>query len=142
MSDERRVIDLKSRKPFAQARAEETKRKRAATRKAKKDAADAVMSHREAVIETLEGMIKMVRAGELEGLVCVMRNPATKLFMTDVVMDDRIIPPNDLHAYVGVIETLKLELADSAAANAPALLIGGEVVDPTMQPDEGEWEEE
>ncbi|OCP21917.1 MULTISPECIES: hypothetical protein [unclassified Ensifer] len=142
MSDERRVIDLKSRKPFAQARAEETKRRRAATRKAKKETADAIMEHREAVIETLEGMIKMVRAGELEGLVCVMRNPASKLFMTDVVMDDRIIPPNDLHAYVGVIETLKLELADSAAANAPALLIGGEVVDPTMQPADEEWEYE
>jgi hypothetical protein len=138
--NEHSVIDIKTRKPFAQARAEETKRKRAATRKAKKDVADAFMEHRDCLIESLEGVLKMVREGKLHGLIIIAREPNTKLFLTDVILDDRLIPANDLHAFVGVMETLKLELADSAAANAPALLIGGEVVDPTQIPEE-EWDE-
>ncbi|QIG69062.1 hypothetical protein EVB77_028 [Rhizobium phage RHph_N1_10] len=135
------VIDLKTRKPFALARSEERKQKRAASRKAKKDAADAVMEHRDAMIEILEGLLKMTRAGQLEGLVLLSRDTQHKIFLTEVVLDDRVVPPNDLHAFVGVMETLKLELADMAAASAPALLIGGERIDPTKIPAEEEWEE-
>jgi hypothetical protein len=136
------VIDLKTRKPFALARSEERKQKRAATRKAKRQAADAVMEHRDAMIEILEGLLKMTREGHLEGLVLLSRDTQHKVFLTEILLDDRIIPPNDLHAFVGVMETLKLELADQAAATAPALLIGGERLDPTAAPIEAEWEYE
>lgn len=134
-----KVIDMKSRKPFAQARAEEKKRKRQASRKAKKKAADAVLEHRECLIECLEGVLKMVREGHLEGLILIARDTQHKIFLTDIVMDDRIIAPNDLHAFVGVMETLKLELADTAAATAPALLVGGGRIDPTQEPAEEDW---
>jgi hypothetical protein len=135
------VIDLKTRKPFALARSEERKQKRAATRKAKRQAADAVMEHRDAMIEILEGLLKMTREGHLEGLVLLSRDTKHKIFLTEILLDDRLIPPNDLHAFVGVMETLKLELADQAAATAPALMIGGERLDPTAVP-EAEWEYE
>ncbi|QIG75601.1 hypothetical protein EVC20_030 [Rhizobium phage RHph_Y2_17_1] len=134
------VIDLKTRKPFALARSEERKQKRAASRKAKKQAADTVMEHRDAMIEILEGLLKMTREGHLEGLVLLSRDTKHKIFLTEILLDDRIIPPNDLHAFVGVMETLKLELADQAAATAPALLIGGERLDPTAEPIEAEFE--
>ncbi|MBX4911345.1 hypothetical protein HJA82_28965 [Rhizobium bangladeshense] len=136
------VIDLKTRKPFALARAEERKQKRSASRKAKKQAADAVMEHRDAMIEVLEGLLKMTREGHLEGLVLFSRDTKHKIFLTEVVLDDRVIPPNDLHAFVGVMETLKLEIADMAAATAPALLLSGERLDPTANPPEEEWEYE
>jgi hypothetical protein len=135
------VIDLKTRKPFALARSEERKQKRAATRKAKRQAADAVMEHRDAMVEILEGLLKMTREGHLEGLVLLSRDTKHKIFLTEILLDDRLIPPNDLHAFVGVMETLKLELADQAAATAPALMIGGERLDPTAVPEE-EWEYE
>ncbi|AGC36206.1 hypothetical protein B7L88_gp082 [Rhizobium phage RHEph10] len=136
------VIDLKTRKPFALARSEERKQKRAASRKARKQAADAVMEHRDAMVEILEGLLKMTREGHLEGLVLLSRDTKHKIFLTEILLDDRIIPPNDLHAFVGVMETLKLELADQAAATAPALLIGGERLDPTAEPIEPDWEYE
>lgn len=136
------VIDLKSRKPFAQARAEEAKRKRQAARQRRKSENDAVMEHRECVIDALEGVLTMVRAGKLEGLILIAREPKSKLFLTELVLDERVVLPNDLHAFVGIMETLKLELADSAAATAPALLVGGQVLDPTTIPDDEEWGDE
>ncbi len=129
-----KVIDMKSRKPFALARAEEKKRKRQASPKAKKDAADAAMEHREVMIEVLESILKMTREGHLEGLVLLSRDTQHKIFLTEIVLDDRIVPPNDLHSFVGVMETLKLELADQAAATAPALLTSGERLDPMAEP--------
>ena len=142
MNDECRVIDIKSRKPFAQARAEERKARRASTRRAKKEVADAVMEHRECLVEVLEQTIKMVRAGHLEGLVLIARDTQTKFFLTQLELDERIVTANDLHSYVGVMETLKLELADAAAATAPALLLGGAILDPKDQPPVEEWDDE
>lgn len=138
MSDET-VIDLKTRKPWAQSRAEERKAKRRASRQAKKNVADAVMQHREDMLEVLEKLTRMVTEGRLEGLVIVSRETSTKLFLTELALDERIIAPNELHSLVGVMEALKLELADSAMACAPCLTLDGSVMDPQDQPEE-DWE--
>jgi len=134
---ETQVIDLKTRRPYAVAKAEEAKQRRAAKRQQKKLQADGRQEHRDAMLEILGAVTKLVEEGQLEGLVIVARNPATKYFFTDVCLDDRVIPMNDLHAYVGCLETLKIELADGAAM-APAILYTGETIDPMQEPVDGE----
>jgi hypothetical protein len=136
---EDKVIDFKSRRPYAVARAEQAKQKRAAKRQQKKLQADGKQEHREAMLEVLRAVINLVEKGELEGLVMVARHPTTKLFFTDVCLDDRIIPTNDLHAYVGCLETLKIELAEGAAM-APAILFDGTTIDPMLEPVDDEEE--
>lgn len=140
MSDDT-VIDLKTRKPWAQSRAEERKAKRRASRQAKKNIADAVMQHREDLLEILDKVRRMVLEGRLEGLVLLSRETTSKLFLTEIAMDETIITPNELHSFVGVMEALKLELADAVMATAPCLRLDGTVLDPKDEPEQ-EWEEE
>jgi hypothetical protein len=134
MSDEK-VIDIKSRRPYAVAKAEEAKQRRAAKRQAKKQWSEVREEHKSVLLEVLDQVRARVADGKLEGLILLAREPTTKLFLTEVVLDDRLIPPNDLHSYVGCMETLKIELADGAAM-APALLNDGSVIDPSEQIDE------
>lgn len=131
------VIDIKTRRPWALARAEAQKARRKAKRQEKKEAKLGVEEHRAAMLEVLDGVRKLVEAGRLEGLLLIAREPTTKLFFTEIVLDDRIIPNNDLHSFVGCLETLKIELADGAAM-APALLLDGSTIDPEMEPPEYE----
>ncbi|WP_276122709.1 hypothetical protein [Pararhizobium qamdonense] len=138
MTDEK-VVDFRTRRPYAIAKAEENKAKRKARSKVRKQESDNKAAHREALLEVLGSTIKLVEEGRLEGLVILSREVTTKLFYTDVVLDDRVIPLNDLHAFVGCLETLKIELADGAAM-APALLGDGSTIDPGQDAG-GDWEE-
>lgn len=135
------VIDIKSRKPWAQSRAEEAKARRKARRQAKKNASDAVMEHREELLEILGKVTRLVTEGRIEGLVLMARETQSKLFLTEIALDDRIITPNDLHSVVGCLEALKLEVADTAIACAPCLTLDGTIMDPQAEPIE-DWDEE
>jgi hypothetical protein len=131
------VIDIKTRRPWALARAEAQKARRKAKRQEKKEAKEGIEEHKAAMLEVLDGVRKLVEAGRLEGLLLIAREPKTKHFFTEVVLDDRIITNNDLHSFVGCLETLKIELADGAAM-APALMLDGSTIDPEMEPPEYE----
>lgn len=139
---EENVIDLKSRKPYQEVRRIDRKKRRQDKRRVKTEADAARQAHREAILSCLRQTTKLVEEGRLEGLIILSREPTTKLFLTDVVIDQRIIPANDLHSFVGCLETLKIELAD-AAAMAPALMLDGSTIDPAEQSEyiDDEWDD-
>lgn len=123
------VIDMKTRRPYWSVEKERKRANRSSKRRIKREQMEAREEHRDAMLSCLSGLTRLVQEDKLEGLLIIAREPTSKLFLTDVVMDDRIIPSNDLHAFIGCMETLKIELAD-AAAMAPALMLDGSVIDP------------
>lgn len=131
------VISFGSRKPLAVEQAETE----ATVKVAEEAAAGLVTSHREVCLEMLEAARKLIEAGKLEGLVIMGRNPESRHFYSDIALDDRIIPRQDVAAYVGNLEAMKMELLDNVAM-APYMDMDGQVVDPFEQeyPQEEEFE--
>lgn len=86
----------------------------------------------------------LVENGRLEGFVMMGRDPMSGLFYTEVALRDPFVTKNDLYAYIGCLEAIKVELSD-AAMMAPAIIAGGVIVDPEQEEarlaDEA-WEED
>lgn len=127
------VISFGSRKPLAVEQAEQA----IMVEEAEKAQEHALTTHQEVCLKMIDNIRELVAAGRLQGLVMIGREPTTGLFMTELAMHDQVTPRHELFAYVGALETIKMELAD-AAAMAPTLLATGEVVDPWDQVDEDE----
>jgi hypothetical protein len=125
------VIDLKSRKPYRLVREEQIKARRKAKRQAKKELDEGRAEYREAILSSLRQITKLVEEGKLHGLILLAQEPKSKLFLTDVVLDERFVPAQDLFAFVGCLEALKLELSD-ASTMAPVLGLDGSVIDPEV----------
>lgn len=123
------VISLGSRRSYHQEQAEMAAAVQIETEQIEKQLNEAQNSHKETLLKMLTDTIKLVEADQLEGMLVIGRHKTSKLFYTDVVLDDRIIPPHDLFSYVGCLETLKMELADSASM-APCIRSDGSTLDP------------
>lgn len=134
------VIDLKTRRPYWTVQREQKSAKRKARRLRKSEQDQARSEHQAAMLTCLTGLMRLAEEGKLEGLILLAREPKSKLFLTDIVLDERVIPPNDLHSFIGCMTTLQMELADAAAQSAPALLLDGSIVDPEQTEDFEDYE--
>lgn len=136
MNDElAKVISLATRKPWHEEQTEKRRARRAETRKKKQDANLAKADHKATQLQMLDEIRALVEADKFEGLLIIGRDPKTKNFYNDFVLDVTTVPLNDYYAYSGVLTTLATELSQCATM-APALLADGSTLDPFLEPPE------
>lgn len=123
------VISFGSRRNFLQEQAEKQEAERQAVEVAQKAAEHAITDHQATLLKMLDDARRLVEEGKLECLLMIGRHPETKYFYTDLALDARLMPSQDYFAYVGCLETLKMELTDTCAM-APALIADGTILAP------------
>lgn len=125
------VISLGSRRSYRQEQAERKEAIQVEAENAEKQMTEAQAAHKETILKMLQDTIKLVETDQLEGVLIVGRHKTSKLFFTDLVVDERITPPQEMFSYVGCLETLKMEFAEMAAM-APCLRSNGTILDPSV----------
>jgi hypothetical protein len=90
----------------------------------------------EAHVMALEDVLRMVRAGDMEGLVIVGKHK-TGHFYTDLVFPHGRCEPQEALTYVGVLEGLKLEM-NEIASMAPSVMFDGSILDPFAEKDQSD----
>lgn len=126
-----KVVHLATRKPLEE------------VTKAEMDAALEEMAERDAAfdedqkvsLELLEKLKILVENGRLTGLIVLGLDPMTDSFLNEMRLQSPAIGPGTLFAYMGLLETLKLEIADTAMM-APVMSADGEIIDPYDDGDE------
>jgi len=129
------VVSLLTRKPWHEEQAEKRRQRRADSRKKKKELSEAKADHKINQLQMLDEIRKLVEEDKFEGLLIVGRDPKTKNFYNDFVLDVTTVPLNDYYAYAGVLSTLSTEL-QQCATMAPALMSDGSTLDPYLEPPE------
>ncbi|MBY3231858.1 hypothetical protein [Rhizobium laguerreae] len=129
------VVSLLTRKPWHEEQAEKRRQRRADSRKKRKELSEAKADHKATQLAMLDEIRKLVEEDKFEGLLIVGRDPKTKNFYNDFVLDVTTVPLNDYYAYSGVLATLATEL-NQCATMAPALMADGSTLDPYMEPPE------
>lgn len=119
------VISLGSRKPLAEVQAEEAKIAAAEAEMLSTQRAEA----KRLTLESIDAIRAAVEADKVGGLVMITQNLTSKIFMSDVVIDRAVITPDQLFAWTGIMEVLKLEIA-SYATMSPEIMLDGTVMDP------------
>lgn len=122
------VIHMASRRPFDQVIEEEAREDLAAI--AAED--QALEDYRNKLIDLLDRLRFLVGQGRLTGLVILGTDPMTDLFLTEVHLDSPEIERQDLFAYMGVLEMLKIEMSEGASM-APVITSTGNILDPWEQ---------
>lgn len=130
-----KVISLSTRKPWHEEQAEKRRQRRSAARKKRKELSEAKADHKQSQLNMLDEIRALVEADKFEGLLIVGRDPVTKNFFNDFVLDVTTVPLNDYYAYAGVLTTLATEL-NQCATMAPALMADGSTLDPYLEPPE------
>jgi hypothetical protein len=139
------IISITTRKPWHEEQQEKRRARRAESRRKRKEANEAKADHKFNQLQMLDEIRKLVEEDKFEGLVIFGRDPKTKAFFNDFVLDVTTIPLNDYFAYAGVIQTVAGELMDCATM-APAMMSDGSIQDPFLEPpeeiylDEGDYE--
>ncbi|OWZ90366.1 hypothetical protein B9J07_27650 [Sinorhizobium sp. LM21] len=129
------VISITTRKPWHEEQAEKRKARRATSRKKRKDLDQAKRDHKFNQLVMLDEIRALILEDKFEGLLIVGRDPKTKNFFNDFVLDVTTVPLNDYYAYSGVLQTLAAEL-QQCATMAPALMSDGTTLDPYLEPPE------
>ncbi|MBA8881709.1 hypothetical protein [Phyllobacterium myrsinacearum] len=124
------VISLGSRKPLSQV-IEEQKAEEKEIEKLTKDC----------LLEMLGKLTKLVETGRLESLIIAGRDPESGLFLSDMVFPGETKFNAHAFAYVGLLESLKLEMADCASMS-PVIGLDGKEINPHIEYVEGEEGEE
>lgn len=118
------VISFSSRKPLAQQIAEDIQRAEEENlAQAERDEAFISLQ-----LEILDQVRERIASGEFTGLVIVSRNQKTGAFMQDLLLHPDFVRSSEMFGLVGMLECLKLELAD-VATMAPTHLANGELLD-------------
>lgn len=112
------VISLKHRKALVTVQMEEAKTKDELTE-----------IHKAALLKVLAGVTKMVEDDRLESLVILGRDPVTGLMMTETLFPGTEKTMPHAFAYLGLLETVKLEMSDLASMS-PYLTVEGKIIDP------------
>lgn len=139
------IISITTRKPWHEEQQEKRRARRAEARRKRKEASEAKADHKANQLLMLDEIRKLVEEDKFEGLMIIGRDPKTKAFFNDFVLDVTTIPLNDYFAYAGVMQTVAGELMDCATM-APALMADGSIQDPFLEPpeeiylDEGDYE--
>lgn len=130
MTDDK-VISFKSRRSFIQEQKEIEEVKAAEEAKTAETKSESAIKHKETLLKMLDEARGLVEKDLLENVLIVGRHTETKLFYTDLAFDPHNMPAQDYFTYIGCLETLKIELADTAAM-APCLQPDGQVIGPEV----------
>lgn len=84
--------------------------------------------HKRRVLEKIDALRKLVEQGRVEGLVLLGQDPMTGYFLTELCLDPEMNRA-ELFGFLGVLDTLKLEITEMAAM-APTITLTGAVLDP------------
>lgn len=139
------VISLMTRKPWHEEQQEKRRARRAESRRKRKEKNEARANHKLTQLQMLDEIRKLVEEDKFEGLMIFGRDPKTKVFFNDFVLDVSTVPLQDYFAYAGLMQTVAGELMDCATM-APAMLSDGTIEDPYLEPVEivemeGDFEE-
>lgn len=129
------VISIATRKPWHEEQAERRRERRSAAQKKRQEKNQAKKDHKAMQLLMLEEIRKLVEEDKFEGLVIAGRDPKTKAFYNDFVLDVTTVPLTDYFAYAGMLQTIAAELMQCATM-APALLADGTIQDPYLEPEE------
>ena len=127
------VISLMTRKPWHEEQQEKRRERRATSRRKRQEKNEARANHKLNQLQMLDEIRKLVEEDKFEGLMILGRDPKTKVFFNDFVLDVSTVPLHDYFAYAGVMQTVAGELMD-AATMAPAMLSDGTIEDPYLTP--------
>lgn len=146
MTEETKVISIATRQPWHEEQMEKRRQRRSDAQKKRYERDRAKQDHRATQLQMLDEVRALVEAGKFEGLLIVGRDPATKNFFSDFVLDVTTVPLNDYYAYAGLLQTLAGEIQECATM-APALMADGTTLDPYLEPteviylDEGDFDD-
>ena len=132
MTEIANVISIATRKPWHEEQAEKRKQRRSESRKKRRELSEAKKDHKQNQLDMLDEIRALVEADKFEGLVIAGRDPKTKFFYNDFVLDVTTIPLTDYFAYAGMLQTLATELMQCATM-APALMSDGSTLDPYLE---------
>lgn len=125
MNDNKKVIDLKSRKPLAEKMDE---------------VSTAEELNRQTQLYAIDSLRGLVEKGEIEGLILIGRHPRTGIFYYDCAFpmreDSEGCTPQEAIAYAGFLETVKMQFADLASW-APCVLPDGSIFQPEPEEMDG-----
>jgi hypothetical protein len=82
----------------------------------------------EEMLDKLDRLRRLITDGRIQGLIFVGQDPVTGYFLTETCLD-RAMNRSELFGYMGVLETLKMEIGESAAV-APVIDLSGTIIDP------------
>lgn len=89
------------------------------------------------IAKKLRSLATLAEKGRLDGLVLAGMDPATGLFLTEVLFDPAT-EKSEMFQWVGVLEGLKLEISEQAAL-AATIDDAGNIIDPFI-PDQDDDE--
>lgn len=129
------VISIATRKPWHEEQAEKRKARRSDGQKKRVEKDRAKKDHKEGMLTMLDEVKALIEAGKFEGLMIFGRDPTSKIFFNDFILDVGTVPLNDYFGFAGLLDTVSLELKQCATM-APALMNDGSISDPYMDPAE------
>lgn len=80
------------------------------------------------ILDKIDQLRSLVEQGRIDGLVFVGQDPVTGYFITELCLEPDL-NRTELFGYMGVLETVKLELSEQAAM-APVMTLAGVILDP------------
>lgn len=80
------------------------------------------------ILEHFDKIRELIAQGRLDGIIVIGRDPETKVFLNDVLCVEPF-DVNEAFAYVGILDTLKLEFNDMAM-EAPVMMSDGSYAGP------------
>lgn len=96
--------------------------------------------HQQSIIDRLAAVQVLADQGRVGGFVLIFRDTQTGLFYTDVAANEPVVMRNDIHAFIGCLETIKMEMTDLASM-APFVSADGSMVDPYDNPVEIDFDD-
>lgn len=86
------------------------------------------------ILERIDLLRRLVEQDRIDGLVFVAQDPLTGYFLTELCLDQDI-NRTELFGYMGVLDTVKLEIGEQATM-APTISLAGTIIDPYFYEDE------
>lgn len=80
------------------------------------------------ILDKIDQLRSLVEQGRIDGLVFVGQDPVTGYFITELCLEPDL-NRTELFGFMGVLETVKLELSEQAAM-APVMTLAGAILDP------------
>ncbi len=80
------------------------------------------------ILDRIDQLRHLVEQDRISGMVLIAQDPITGYFLTDICLEPDL-NRTELFGFVGVLETVKLEISE-AATMAPVMDLTGTIVDP------------
>ena len=138
--DEQKVISLTSRRPWQQEQQEQAEAAKEEAEIEELKEQEAKNEYEKRLREFAEDVLRLVVNGTIDSLIVVGQNAESGLFYTDLLLPTKQRGINCTFGFIGALETLSLELKESASV-APCILSDGKVIDPNEAPELDGYEE-